>query len=186
MKKRLFDIVTLSGNNRNLKEVANVDPITILTGGVAVLSQIFPSIFGGNRKRLTEADWLQLIPGAGYWSTKLRNYLKTRIQYDVDFANNTQPFTLQFVSENHNSICPRTYTFQNPPGVNPGGGGSAGWLPCYEMLLSKLRQEQETGGNSPIGITPGGYGGTIDYSTLMPLAIGAIALVFLMKSKKKS
>jgi hypothetical protein len=180
MKNRLFDIVTLSSRGRL------GDPVTILTGGLAVLSQIFPNIFGGGRKRLTDSDWLQMLPGAGYWTQKLRNYLKARIHYDVDYTTNVEPFTLQFVSENHNQICPRTYTFQTPPGSNPGGNGTASWLPCYQQLLSKLQQETYTGGTSPVGVTPGGYGLTADYSTLMPLAIGAIALVFLMKSKKKN
>lgn len=180
MKNRLFNIVSLSSNQRRLG-----DPVTILTGGVAVLTQLFPNIFGGARKRLSDSDWLTLIPGAGYWSTKLRNYLKTRIHYDTDFTANVQPFTLQFVSENHALICPRTYTFQNPPGSNPGGGGSQGWLPCYQKLLSLLQQETATGGNAPIGITPGGFGGSLDYSTLVPLAIGAAILVILMKTPKK-
>lgn len=178
---RLFDILTLSSNHRSLK-----DPLTILTGGVAVLTQIFPNIFGGGRKLLTEDNWLQLIPGAGYWTNELRNYLKSRIKYDIDFAPNIKNFTLQFVSENHNQICPGTYTFQTIPGENPGGGGAAGWLPCYERLLQILQEEKQTGGNKPIGITPGGYGLTADYSTLVPLAIGAVALVFLMKSKKRA
>lgn len=179
MKKRLFDIVTLSSRQSRL-----ADPITILTGGVAVLSQLFPNIFGGARKRLTDSDWLTLIPGAGYWSTKLRNYLKTRIHYDVDFANNVQPFTIHFVSLNHELICPRTYTFQNPPGSNP-GGTNENWSVCYSRLLSLLQQEAYTGGNSPIGITPGGYGGTLNYSSFVPLAIGAAVLVILMKTPKK-
>jgi hypothetical protein len=179
MLKRKFDILTLSSRGRLQ------DPVTILTGGLAVVSQLFPNIFGGARKRLTENDWLQMLPGAGYWTQKLRNYLKGRILYDVDYAPNIESYSLQFVSENHNQICPRTYTFQTPPGTNPGGGGAAGWLPCYQQLLSLLQQETYSGGTSPVGITPGGYGLTADYSTLMPLAIGAIALVFLMKSKKK-
>lgn len=180
MNRNYFHIATLQSRHRSLK-----DPVSAITGGVALLSQLFPNIFGGSRKRLTESDWLTLIPGAGYWSTKLRNYLKTRIHYDTDFTTNVQPFTLQFVSENHQAICPRTYTFQNPPGSNPGGNGTQSWLPCYQTLLQKLQMETNTGGQSPIGITPGGFGGTLDYSTLMPLAIGAIALVILMKSKKK-
>jgi hypothetical protein len=179
-QNRLFDILTLSSSHRRLK-----DPITILTAGVAVLGQIFPNIFGGGRKRLTDEMWLELLPGAGYWTNELRSYLKTRIHYDVDFAKNVKPFTMQFVADNNAAICPGTYTFQNPPGTNPGGGGAAGWLPCYERLLQLLQQEKYTGGTSPIGITPGGYGLTADYSTILPLAIGAVALVFLMKSKKK-
>ena len=180
-KTRLFDILTLSSNYRRLK-----DPLTILTSGVAVLTQIFPNIFGGGRKRLTDDMWLELLPGAGYWTNELRSYLKKHIHYDVDFQKNVKPFTLNFVAENNAQICPGTYTFQNPPGNNPGGGGAAGWLPCYERLLQILQQEKYTGGTSPVGITPGGYGLTANYQTLVPIAIGAAALILLMKSKKRA
>lgn len=161
--KRLFDIITLSSSHRRLN-----DPVSIITGGIAVLSQLFPNIFGGSRKRLTESDWLQLLPGAGYWTTSLRNYLKARIHYDTDYTNNTLQFSKNFVYENASQICGGPYTDA-----------------CYSKFLQMLKTETQTGGNSPIGITPGGYGGTIDYSTLMPLAIGAVAIVLLMKSKKK-
>lgn len=164
MKTRLFDIVTLSSNHSRL-----ADPATILTAGVAVLTQLFPNIFGGNRKKLTESDWLQLLPGAGYWTTSLRNYLKAHITYDVDYTNNIIPFTKYFVDDNKNQICGGSYTDA-----------------CYSKFLGMLDTEKKTGGMDPVGITPGGYGGTVNYSTLMPLAIGAIALVFLMKSKKKA
>ena len=161
--KKLFDIVTLSDRQNNLS-----DPITILTGGVAVLSQIFPNIFGGNRKRLTDSDWITLLPGAGYWTTSLRNYLKATIQYDTDYTKNVLQFSKNFVYENSSRICGGAYTDA-----------------CYSKFLNMLATEQKTGGNSPIGITPGGYGATINPSLLIPLGIGAVLLVLAMKTKKK-
>jgi len=171
MRKNYFHIATLQSRHRSLK-----DPVTILTGGVALLSQLFPNIFGGARKRLTESDWVTILPGAGYWTTTLRNYLKSRIHYDVDYVNNALQFTKDFVYERPMEVCGLT---------NWGGAASPRFAGCYASFLEKLQTEKNTGGTSPVGITPGGYGGTIDYSTLMPLAIGAVALVLLMKSKKK-
>jgi hypothetical protein len=163
MNRNTFHIATLQSRHSSLK-----DPVTILTSGVAILSQLFPNIFGGSRKRLTESDWLTLLPGAGYWTTSLRNYLKARIHYDTDYTNNILQYSKNFVYENASQICKGAYTES-----------------CYSSFLNLLKTETQTGGNSPVGITPGGYGQTIDYSTLMPLAIGAIALVLLLKSKKK-
>ena len=36
-----------------------------------------------------------------------------------------------------------------------------------------------------MGLTPGGYGATFDYSTLLPLAVGALVLVMIMKKKSR-
>jgi len=175
MKNRLFDIMTLS-SKQFLSEGENVEPITILTSGVAILSQIFPNIFGGNRKRLTEAMWLQLLPGAGYWTTSLRNYLQARIHYDVDYPKNVLQFTKDFVYERPGEVC----------GLKDWGGpASPKFAACYESFLAKLSDEKNTGGQSPIGITPGGYGMTTNYSALVPIALGALALIVVMKSKKK-
>ena len=161
--KRLFDIVTLSANHKRLS-----DPVTVITSGVAILSQLFPNIFGGGRKELTQTDWLTLIPGAGYWTTRLREYLKTRIRYDVDFSRNVLPFSQQFAFDNRQTIC-----------------GSLDNEKCYAKFLQLLKTESQTGGTSPVGITPGGVGMTLDYSTLIPLAVGAVVLVAIMKNKKK-
>ena len=160
---RLFDIVTLSDRSRL------ADPITILTGSIAVLSQLFPNIFGGNRRRLTESDWIQLLPGAGYWTTSLRNYLKARIHYDTDYQTNILQYSKNFVYENASELCGGTYS-EN----------------CYSNFLQKLKTETATGGNAPIGITPGGYGQTLNPSLLIPLAVGAVVLVLAMKAKKKN
>jgi len=171
MKNRLFNIVSLSSNQRRLN-----DPVSIITGGVAVLTQLFPNIFGGARKRLTETDWLTILPGAGYWTTSLRNYLKARIHYDVDYVNNALQFTKDFVFERPMEICGLT---------DWGGSASPRYEACYQSFLQKLQTEKNTGGQSPVGITPGGYGLTANYSSLIPLAIGAAALVILMKTPKR-
>lgn len=152
------------------------DPISdILGGSLGILSTIFPNIFGGTRKALTSDYWLQILPGAGYWTTQLRNYLSSRIHYDVDYIKNALPFTKDFVYLNP-QICGRS-------GWQP--GMDTEFMTCYSKLLQMLADERNTGGTSPIGITPGGYGGGIDYQTLVPLGIGAFILVLLMKSKKK-
>jgi hypothetical protein len=58
----------------------------------------------------------------------------------------------------------------------------------YDNLLNKfysiLAEEKRTGGNSPVGQVPGGFGSTIDYSVIVPLLVGGIALVAVMKKKK--
>lgn len=171
--KRLFDIVTLSSRDRGL-----ADPVSVITGGVAILSQIFPNIFGGGRRRLNNQDWLQLFPGAGYWTTALRNYLESRIHYDVDLKN-IQPFTNDFIWDNRKQICPGVpdscWTYNQP--------GSC--LECVQALYKALDQEKKTGGNSPVGLTPGGIGQTIDWSLVAPLAIGGVFLALAIKKKKR-
>lgn len=170
---RLFDILTLSANHKSLN-----DPVTVITAGVSVLSQLFPNIFGGSRKKLSESDWLALMPGAGYWTTQLRNYLKARINYDVDFTTNVQPFTNNFIYDNRKQICP------NIPDSCWTYNQTGSCTQCVQTFYNILSKEKSTGGNSPVGITPGGYGMTLDYSTLIPIAIGGVILVMLMKNKK--
>lgn len=160
-----FKIVTLSANHRRL-----ADPVTVITASVGLLGQLFPNIFGGNRKRLTESDWLQLIPGAGYYTTQLRNYLKTRISYDVDFQNNVLPFSQQFA-----------YNLRDAGGFC----NSCSNEQAYSKLLSVLNQEKSTGGNDPVGITPGGYGLTTDWSSLIPIGVIGLVLVAALKTKKR-
>lgn len=106
------------------------------------LGQILGAIFsaalgliGDTRRALTTADWKNLIPGSGYWTDRLRNYLQSTIKYDVDLGN-IQPFTVDFAAGNHLSIDQlnsyleseyynangQPYT-PNAPGT-PGNGGS--------------------------------------------------------------
>lgn len=163
---RKFEIITL----RDYQRLS--DPVSIITGGVALLTQLFPNIFGGGRKELTEADWNTLIPGSGYWTVKLRNYLKSRIKYDVDFTNNVQPFTIQFVADNKQGICP-TFNTDNH-----------NWTACYQKFLQMLKEEQQTGGQSPVGQTPGISAG-IDWNTILPIAlIGVVAVAVFKRGNK--
>lgn len=165
-----FSILTLSDNNRYQIKSRLGDPISIITAGASVLNSLFPNIFGGNRKELTNSMWLELIPGSGYYTTALRNYLKTRIKYDVDFVTNALPFSQQFAFNLRDSgeLCPNCDNTQ-----------------AYQNFLNVLNKEKQTGGNLPIGQTPGGFGSTLDLSTLVPLAIGGVVLVMLMKNKKR-
>lgn len=149
------------------------DPTTILTAGVSLLSSLFPNIFGGNRKELTESDWVTMLPGSGYWTVKLRNYLKSRIKYDVDYANNVQPFTIQFVADNKANICP-TYDTSNH-----------NWQACYRKFLQMLQTEAQTAGTEPIGQTPGLNTG-FNLESILPYAlIGAFAYILVKKNRGK-
>ncbi|MBK9285052.1 MAG: hypothetical protein IPM51_12165 [Sphingobacteriaceae bacterium] len=172
MKNRMYEIVTLQDRN-NL-----ADPVSIITGGVAVLSQIFPNIFGGGRRRLNSQDWIQLIPGSGFWSTKLRQYLEARIHYDADLGN-IQPFTAAFVWDNRRQICPAVqdscWEYNKPESC----------IECMRAFYAILNEESRTGGMSPVGQTPGGFGQTINWSAVLPIAIGGVVLVMAMKTKKR-
>jgi hypothetical protein len=57
------------------------------------------SLFSDKRRRLTHQDWLNSMPGNGYWTSKIRNYLESRIHYDVDIKN-VEPFSQVFIHEN--------------------------------------------------------------------------------------
>ena len=181
MNKRLFDIVTLS-DYQTLK-----DPVTVITAGTALLSSLFPNLFGQNRKLLTTNDWIQLIPGSGYWTTKLRSFLSARIKYDVDLGN-MQALTIDFVFENRSLICPDV-PVSSQCWNNPGTGLYAGQGSCPECMTkfyAILKQETQTGGMSPVGQTPGGIGQTLNLNALIPLAIAGVVLVAALKTKKKT
>jgi len=176
---RMFDIVTLSDNNKGqvfMKNNLN-DVVTILTSAAGLLSQIFPNLFGGGKKKLNDSDWLTIIPGAGYWTTELRNYLKTKIQNDTALSR-VQEYTRYFVDEQRSNIDSNL-----PP--YPAYISSEKFNQVYTKFLSILEQEKLTGGTSPVGLVPGGMGSTFNIQALAPLLIGGIALVALMKSKKR-
>ena len=83
------------------------DPLTVATiieAAIQGLQAIFPNIFGGNRRRLTDEDWNKLIPYNGYWHNQLRAYLKSAIHYDVDAVNNVVPFTKYFAIDHNMTI----------------------------------------------------------------------------------
>ena len=178
IRKKTFRIVTLSDclecEHKNLSGVVppepsqggGMDPATIIMGGLAILQQFAPNLFGGGRRKLTPADWEQLFPGNGSWTVRLRNRLAATIQYDSDLGN-IELFTRYFVVDNQAGIC----------------GAGVDFSTCYTKFLEILQEEKFTGGKSPVGRVPG-YGGTIDYASLLPYAIGGVVLIYLMKKKK--
>lgn len=170
--KKLFEIQTLSEcQTPRLKDYVRLsDPVTIITGGVAVLTQLFPNLFGGGRKRLTSQDWLNMFPGNGYWTTKLRDYLNSKIHYDADLGNITE-FTRYFVYENRFTLY---------PGYTPGDFEKA-----FQEFSNKLRQEAVSGGSQPVGNFPI-IGGTVDWQTLLLYGGGALLLITLLNKKRKS
>jgi hypothetical protein len=177
--KRLFEIQTLS--DRNYKRLG--DPVTIITGGLALLTSLFPSIFGGSRKTLTNEDWLKLLPGNGYLTSSLRSTLQSRIHYDVDVYKvdpNTGKTNMELVTiyhAQHTALdwCPDGSCQGNPESV---------LMPKYYALL---RKESVSGGTSPIGTVPGfisGFGG-LDLSTILLIGGGLFLLLTLTKKKSK-
>jgi len=202
----LFDIVTLSDKNKISYRQAPVlkkyylrhgnklikrkyplndslgDPVSVILGGVQVIGSILPNLMGA--EKATAADFEKLFPGSGFWTVKFRNYLQSAIKYKKDIPRDLLMYTVQFVADNNNSICPGTYTFQQQPGTNPGGGGASGWNPCIEKFYSILRREAATGGVSPIGNVAPGLSG-INWTEMLPYAIGGIVLIVLLQSKKR-
>lgn len=200
--QNLFDIITLSDRTRIDTKQAPIlkthylrhgnklvkrkyalgdslnDPVSVILGGTAVISQLLPNLFGA--ERATAADFEKLFPGSGFWTVKFRNYLQSAIKYKKDISRDILMYTTQFVIDNNNSICPGTYTFQQQPGSNPGGS----WNPCIEKFYTILRQEAATGGAAPIGSIAPGLSG-INWSEILPYAIGGIGLIILLQGRKK-
>ena len=166
---RPFKIQTLS--DRSYSRLG--DPVTIITGSVALLGQLFPNIFGGSRIRMTDAMWLQIIPGNGYWTDRLRNYLKTKIHFNTDVQKvvagtggqtNLQWATKAFVNENQSLL----------------GFGSDQMDKFYERLRIEGR-----GGGTQTGGPPSylpGLGFSIPTEWLL---IGAGVLVVILSKKRR-
>lgn len=159
------------------------DLVTILGGTVGLLSQLFPSIFGGARKELTTADWMQIIPGNGYYTSQLRNYLQGRIRYDVDFTKWAKTYTMDWLYPKRFEICqtiPESCWRYTPANV-PGGGYEC--AQCFQVLNQVLQTEKLSGGSQPIGNIPG-YTAGIDFTKLLPIAL-AVGGILLLSRKKK-
>lgn len=173
---RLFEIQTLS-EKRNLKNGETMDPITIITGGLAVVSQLFPNIFGGGRQPMTQAYLDSIFPGSGYWTVKLKAYLKEHTRYTID-AKYWYPFENQagyiadFAYIHKSEYAPTCTSFKDC---------------AWGKFLEILKRESVTGGNQPVGQYPGLPGGigSIDWQTLLLFGGGAFLLFALMNKKKK-
>jgi len=161
-------------NNFKIQTLSNYvrlsDPVTIITAAAAALTQIFPNIFGGNRKRLSDADWNQIIPGNGYWTTALRNYLKTRIHYNTDVQK-----IVAGTSETYLQAMTKAFHFNNVNNVRT-------MFPTLTEFYAELKKESAGGGTqtAPPGNIPGvGIGIPTEY-----LLIGAGVIILMMARKK--
>ena len=183
--KRLFEIQTLS--DRVYPSLG--DPITILTGGLAIVTQLFPNIFGGSRKRLTESDWQQIFPGNGYWGSLIRKYLQGKIVWDTDmkyaypFVNSQgrteQGHIANFVMLNRLQICPDI-----PPDCFISGGYNVPCQSCMNKFSELLKSETSFpgGGQTYPGVNIAGF----DFAKALPyLAVGGLALLILNKKKSR-
>lgn len=180
-----FKIQTLSTCNR-VPTKLGFDPTIVITGGLTVAQQLFPNLFGSNRRPITDQDWDSLFPGGGYWSTLLKSYLKSRCHYDVDmkfmYPGNfgsggswSRGYIAQFVLENRASICP------NQPDSCWSGTICQ---PCMTAFQKILSQEGLTGGTQPAGIFPGMSGG-IDWTTIALIGGGIFLVAALTKKGKR-
>ena len=168
MIKKDFRIATLSSYN-SLR-----DPVTIITGGLGLIQTLFPNIFGGGRRVLTNEDWIKLIPGNGYITTALRTWLKNRIHYDSDLKD-MEMHTIGFAQTNSMSWCPDGSCQGNPESV---------LMPKFYALL---RKEQSSGGSTPFGQTPPFISGIsgIDTTTALLIGGGLLALILIGRNKKR-
>jgi len=165
---RLFEIQTLSDNASalTLRSYTRLsDPVSIITGGLAVINQLFPNLFGGNRRPLTQADWLKLFPSSGYWTTLLREHLANTIHYDVDLSN-IPAYTRYFVDDHLTQLC----------------GGGCSREQGLQILSDHLKEETRTGGgNSPFPYP----GSSINWQNILLIGGGAILVLTLLNKKKK-
>lgn len=173
---RLFEIQTLSDRNYGLRDYARLaDPVAIITGGIALISQLFPNLFGQPAIPMTEADWIKMFPGNGYWTTLYRNYVKSKIPNTRDLWR-LERFTGYFVWDNRMNIAPEVpnscYPFDEPHKCPA----------AMSKFFNLLKQEQLTGGSSPVGQFPGGIG-TLDMNTLLLIGGGVLLLSILLKKK---
>lgn len=156
---RFFEIQTLS--DRNYPRLA--DPVTIITGGIALFTSLFPNFFGS--ERATMADFNKLFPSNGYWTVKFKNFLLSKLKYQKDITRDLLMYTVEFVQINSREICNSSYSSD-----------------CLNQFYNILRKEESTGGSSPVGNV---FGSGINYETLMYIGLGVLAVALLTKSKKK-
>lgn len=178
----LFDIVSLAdkANARNFPKLKTHylrhgnemvkrkrrlgDPIAIITGGAAIISQLFPN-FLGSAERTTINDFVQMFPGSGVWTTRFREYLAANIKYKKDIQRDLYLYTHNFVKANHSQLYPET-SIDN-------------WGVGQQKFYNILRQEAQGGGNQ---VYPGA---PTDWSAILPyVLIGGVVLLAINKKKK--
>jgi len=161
-----FKIQTLSDRNyiNNHSYTRLADPVTVIMGIGTILPSLFPNLIGSELNSYAVLD--KLFPGSGFWTTKYKNYLLTKIKYVKDIQRDLHQYTGEFIEQNLNSIC-------------PGCQGTAAWQAFYKLL----QQEGLTGGQSPVGNV---FGAGFDPSMLLLIGGGVLLLFALTKKKKKN
>jgi hypothetical protein len=164
---RNFAIQTLSDRNYRLRNYnilregeGGMDPMTVILGIGGIIPSLFPNLFGSELN--TRETMNKLFPGNGYWSTKYKNYLLSKIKYIKDIQRDLHQYTGEFIEQNLNAIAPN------------GCQGTACWQAFYSLLST-----EQTGG----GIQPPP---NINYSTLLLVGGGVLLLLALTKKKKRT
>jgi hypothetical protein len=153
---RKFAIQTLS--DRNYKRLA--DPASVILGIGSLIPSLFPNLFGSEVNSKAVMD--KLFPGNGYWTSKYKNYLLSKIKYIKDIERDLHQYTGEFIEQNLNAIAPG------------GCQGTACWQAFYNLLST-----ESTGG----GIQPPP---NVNYTTLLLVGGGVLLLLALTKKKKRN
>lgn len=162
-----FRIQTLSSLERcntslSSRSRLGFDPVSIITGGGALLNELFPNLFGS--ERLTMQHLNALFPSNGFYTNAYKNFLLQRIRYVKDVQRDLHMYTGQFI-ESRPEIC-------------AGGSGNTCWQNFYKIL----EQESITGGTQPVGNV---LGIGIDWQTILLIGGGVLLLVALSRKKNK-
>lgn len=171
---KTFRIATLSSNTR-LRE-----PVAIITAGIGLLQNLFPN-FLSSPEPLTDSELSSLFPGSGFWTTQIKNYLKTKTRWKKDMAywfpgtyggQYSRGYIAQFVLENRAAIC---------PGVIDSCWTGTVCEVCMEKFNKLLQAEQYGAGTQYPGVQAG-----FDMQKLLIYGGGALLVFALLNKTKKS
>lgn len=182
MKKRLFEIQTLSDNVR-LSEPMTL--IAILGSVTSLVGSLFPGMF---RERLNMQHLNKLFPGNGYWTVKYKQFILSHIAYISGSSSGGMEFQEELIMKTHaftNEVLRGTLCKDVPRSCWRPYADTFECPECLSILNNVLRQETFSGGTSPVGTMPGGgFGAAINYQQILIFGLGAVLLIALMKKKK--
>lgn len=182
----------LAGDENDFHIVALGDNVTLADGGVftAILGfglEALSSLFGANRKKLNQSDWLQIMPVSGVWNNALRNYLSIHIAYDTDLGN-IPSYTEHFVHQNLSQISGGKYGNLS---TQPSSTEWASYMQKFYAMLNAERQQAGYEGGliditkkSNTGFNAADLFGGSDLSMILLVGAG-LGLVFALINKKK-